>query len=138
MKPRSAEMLMQHTQFRETIDIATIQMSRYRSAPPCRFHRSRLLSSLSAPDCSVDKVLNRLALKYKSAAYNLLRCNCNHFTEELCMALCGKSIPEWCSPPPTARAPHRARALGRAAQRCRDWGAAAAGSTGRPTSARRR
>jgi hypothetical protein len=30
VKPRSAEILMQHTQFRESIDMGTIHISRYR------------------------------------------------------------------------------------------------------------
>ncbi len=44
---------------------------------------------------SVDNLLNRLALKYTSATYDVLRCNCNHFTDELCQALAGRTIPEW-------------------------------------------
>ena len=48
---------------------------------------------------SVDKILNRLSAKYTSDAYNVVRNNCNHFTEELCQALCGKDIPEWVNRP---------------------------------------
>jgi hypothetical protein len=44
---------------------------------------------------SVDNLLNRLAIKFTSNAYDILRCNCNHFTDELCLALSGCSIPEW-------------------------------------------
>jgi hypothetical protein len=44
---------------------------------------------------SVDQLLDRLAVKFKSEAYDVVRCNCNHFTDELCRALSGCSIPEW-------------------------------------------
>lgn len=47
----------------------------------------------------MDKILNRLSTKYTSDAYNVVRNNCNHFTEELCQALCGKDIPEWVNRP---------------------------------------
>ncbi len=32
------------------------------------------------------------AAKYTSDSYDILRCNCNHFTEDLCMAVCGKQV----------------------------------------------
>jgi hypothetical protein len=32
------------------------------------------------------------AAKYTSESYDILRCNCNHFTEDLCMAVCGKQV----------------------------------------------
>jgi hypothetical protein len=35
------------------------------------------------------------AAKYTSDSYDILRCNCNHFTEDLCMAVCGKQV---CAP----------------------------------------
>ncbi|KAJ1474804.1 hypothetical protein T484DRAFT_1830874 [Baffinella frigidus] len=49
--------------------------------------------------CSVDQLLSRLAAKYTSNSYDVIRNNCNHFTEELCIALCAKSIPEWINRP---------------------------------------
>lgn len=36
--------------------------------------------------------LNRLAAKYTSDSYDVLNCNCNHFTEDLCMAICGVQV----------------------------------------------
>lgn len=77
VKPKKADELMPHTVFRQSIEMDTIYISRY----------------------SVDKILNRLSAKYTSDAYNVVRNNCNHFTEELCQALCGKDIPEWVNRP---------------------------------------
>jgi hypothetical protein len=45
-----------------------------------------------------------LAPSCKQDSYDVLRCNCNHFTEELCMAVCGKPIPEWINRPAKAGA----------------------------------
>jgi len=61
---------MPNTRFKTSIEIETLTMSRH----------------------SMDKLLNRLAAKYTSESYDVLRCNCNHFTEDLCMAVCGKQV----------------------------------------------
>lgn len=68
-----AQEYMPNTRYKTSIEIETIMMSRH----------------------SMDKLLNRLAAKYTSDSYDVLRCNCNHFTEDLCMAVCGKQIPDW-------------------------------------------
>mmetsp|Transcript_45127 Transcript_45127/g.106306 ORF Transcript_45127/g.106306 Transcript_45127/m.106306 type:complete len:401 (-) Transcript_45127:37-1239(-) len=77
VKPKSAQEYMPHTRFRTTVEIASVNISRQ----------------------SVDQLLSRLAAKYTSNSYDVIRNNCNHFTEELCIALCAKSIPEWINRP---------------------------------------
>ncbi len=76
-------------------------MHRLQCSPPLKFFlKANLLfpwehgTHVPTPR-SVDKLLNRLSAKYTSDAYHVLRNNCNHFTDELCQALCGKTIPEW-------------------------------------------
>ena len=43
----------------------------------------------------MDHILRRFAAKYRGDGYQLVRCNCNHFTNELAQALVGKSIPAY-------------------------------------------
>lgn len=39
--------------------------------------------------------LDRLRSEYTGPSYDLLKKNCNHFVEEVCLALCGVSPPAW-------------------------------------------
>ena len=43
----------------------------------------------------MDHILRRFAAKYRGDGYQLVRCNCNHFTNELAQALVGKAIPAY-------------------------------------------
>ncbi|KAI7897187.1 PPPDE putative peptidase domain-containing protein [Mucor mucedo] len=43
----------------------------------------------------VDKVLQDISKEYVGTSYNLLTRNCNHFSEELCKSLTGKTAPGW-------------------------------------------
>jgi len=70
VKPKRAQEYMPNTRFKISIEMETLTMSRH----------------------SMDKLLNRLAAKYTSDSYDVLRSNCNHFTEDLCMAICGKQV----------------------------------------------
>eukprot|EP00960_Hanusia_phi_P028538 747457-Hanusia_phi.AAC.4 len=70
VKPKRAQEYMPNTRYKMSIEMDSILMSRL-----------------------------RLAMKYTSDSYDVLRCNCNHFTDDLCMAICGKAIPEWVNRP---------------------------------------
>ncbi|KAG2231307.1 hypothetical protein INT48_006418 [Thamnidium elegans] len=43
----------------------------------------------------VDKVLQDISKEYIGTSYNLLTRNCNHFSEDLCKRLTGKTAPGW-------------------------------------------
>ncbi|KAI7748819.1 hypothetical protein M8C21_022673 [Ambrosia artemisiifolia] len=43
----------------------------------------------------VKGVMNELAHKYKGTSYDLFTRNCNHFCNDVCIRLTGKSIPSW-------------------------------------------
>ncbi|KAI9267715.1 PPPDE putative peptidase domain-containing protein [Helicostylum pulchrum] len=43
----------------------------------------------------VDKVLQEISKEYIGTSYNLLTRNCNHFSEDLCKRLTGKTAPGW-------------------------------------------
>ncbi|EKX33337.1 hypothetical protein GUITHDRAFT_61510, partial [Guillardia theta CCMP2712] len=77
VKPKKAQEYMPNTRYKMSIEMDSIFMSRL----------------------SMDKLLCRLAMKYTSDSYDVVRNNCNHFTDDLCMAICGKSIPEWVNRP---------------------------------------
>jgi hypothetical protein len=95
---------MPNTRFKESIEIDTIMMSRH--------HMDKLLNRLGQYvgrcmrtcgryyPCCVQRLIEchhggGAAAKYTSDSYDILRCNCNHFTEDLCMAVCGKQV---CAP----------------------------------------
>ena len=44
-------------------------------------------------------VCNILAPRYRGIDYDLLTKNCNHFSNELALLLCGTSIPNWVNRP---------------------------------------
>jgi deubiquitinase DESI2 len=39
--------------------------------------------------------IEKLARKYHGNTYHLITKNCNHFTDDVCKSLTGKSIPAW-------------------------------------------
>ncbi|KAG0736043.1 hypothetical protein G6F22_011328 [Rhizopus arrhizus] len=43
----------------------------------------------------IEKVISELSDEYMGTSYNLLTRNCNHFSDNLCKRLTGKSIPGW-------------------------------------------
>ncbi|KAI7899709.1 PPPDE putative peptidase domain-containing protein [Cokeromyces recurvatus] len=43
----------------------------------------------------VDKILKDISKEYSGTSYKLLTRNCNHFSEDLCKRLTGKTAPGW-------------------------------------------
>jgi hypothetical protein len=43
----------------------------------------------------VEQIIRTIAVEYPGTSYSLLYNNCNHFSNDLCQRLCGKSIPKW-------------------------------------------
>ena len=46
-------------------------------------------------DGAIRDHLNRLKKEYTGPSYDLLNKNCNHFVQDVCMALCGVTPPAW-------------------------------------------
>ncbi|CCG82647.1 Putative uncharacterized protein [Taphrina deformans PYCC 5710] len=46
-------------------------------------------------DRAIRNKLERLKSEFTGPSYDLLNKNCNHFAEEMCLALCGTKTPAW-------------------------------------------
>lgn len=46
-------------------------------------------------DGEIRRQLDRLRAEFTGPSYDLLNKNCNHFVQEACLALCGKTPPAW-------------------------------------------
>lgn len=64
--------------------------------PPGGSFRCELLQGFSfRSDREIEFVIKEVAQKFQGTSYNLLSCNCNHFTSYLCEQLTGKAPPSW-------------------------------------------
>lgn len=64
--------------------------------PPGGTFRCELLQGFTfRSDREIESVINEVAQKFQGTSYNLLSCNCNHFTSYLCEQLTGKASPSW-------------------------------------------
>ncbi|KAI4311635.1 hypothetical protein MLD38_036515 [Melastoma candidum] len=66
-----------------------------RSCPGFVFRRSVLIGSLDMSRSEFQSFLEHVSEKYHGDSYHLIAKNCNHFTEDVCAQLTGKSIPGW-------------------------------------------
>nr|XP_018682274.1 PREDICTED: deSI-like protein At4g17486 isoform X4 [Musa acuminata subsp. malaccensis] len=66
-----------------------------KSCPGFIFRRSVWLGTTDMSRSEFRILIEDLAGKYHGDTYNLIIKNCNHFTDEVCMHLTGKSIPGW-------------------------------------------
>jgi PPPDE putative peptidase domain len=46
-------------------------------------------------EAEIDALVERMGREYLGTRYHLLQTNCNHFSSDLCYALCGKRPPPW-------------------------------------------
>ncbi|KAI7880943.1 DUF862-domain-containing protein [Lichtheimia hyalospora FSU 10163] len=63
--------------------------------PGVLFKQSIPMGYIDMSDQEIDQVLYAVSEDFGGTTYNLLTRNCNHFTQELCLRLTGKSIPGW-------------------------------------------
>lgn len=64
--------------------------------PPGGSFRCELLQGFTfRSDLEIESVIKEVAQKFQGTSYNLLSCNCNHFTSYLCEQLTGKAPPSW-------------------------------------------
>ncbi|KAL8527993.1 hypothetical protein ACS0TY_005708 [Phlomoides rotata] len=66
-----------------------------RSCPGFIFRRSVLLGSIDLSRSEFRSFMEHISSNYHGDTYNLISKNCNHFTDEVCLRLTGKSIPGW-------------------------------------------
>ncbi|XP_030533744.1 deSI-like protein At4g17486 isoform X2 [Rhodamnia argentea] len=66
-----------------------------RSCPGFIFRRSVLLGSTNMSRSEFRSFMEHLCKKYHGDTYHLIAKNCNHFTDDVCKELTGKSIPGW-------------------------------------------
>ena len=66
-----------------------------KSCPGFIFRRSVLLGTTNMSPVEFRSFMESISGKYHGDTYHLIAKNCNHFTDEVCMHLTGKSIPGW-------------------------------------------
>ena len=66
-----------------------------RSCPGFIFRKSVLVGSTDMSRSEFRSFMENLSGKYHGDTYHLIAKNCNHFTDEVCMRLTGKTIPGW-------------------------------------------
>ncbi|KAK4493577.1 hypothetical protein RD792_018071, partial [Penstemon davidsonii] len=66
-----------------------------RSCPGFIFRRSILLGSTDMSRSELRSFMEQLSNKYHGDTYHWISKNCNHFTDDVCQRLTGKSIPGW-------------------------------------------
>ncbi|KAG1353597.1 hypothetical protein G6F62_002411 [Rhizopus arrhizus] len=59
------------------------------------FKRSIHMGYTKLSQEEIDKVIKEISNEYIGPSYSLLTRNCNHFSEDLCKRLTGRSIPGW-------------------------------------------
>ncbi|XP_028766466.1 deSI-like protein At4g17486 isoform X2 [Neltuma alba] len=59
------------------------------------FRKTILIGKTEMGEEGVRRVMEELAGEYRGNAYNLITKNCNHFCNDACLKLTGKSIPSW-------------------------------------------
>lgn len=63
--------------------------------PGFTFRKSIFIGSTDMGPKDVRVFMERLADEYSGNTYHLIQKNCNHFCEDVCVRLTGKSIPRW-------------------------------------------
>lgn len=64
--------------------------------PPGGTFRCELLQGFTfRPDHEIESIIKEVSQKFQGTSYNLLSCNCNHFTSYLCEQLTNSAPPAW-------------------------------------------
>lgn len=67
-----------------------------RQEPPGGTFRCEILQGFTfRSDREVESVIKDISQSFPGTSYNLLDCNCNHFTSALCEKLTGRKPPAW-------------------------------------------
>ncbi|KAG6511716.1 deSI-like protein At4g17486 [Zingiber officinale] len=66
-----------------------------RRCPGFVFRKAILIGRTDMGPREVRALVEDMAAEYSGSAYNLISKNCNHFCDDACFRLTGKSIPKW-------------------------------------------
>ncbi|CAM8964105.1 unnamed protein product [Rhodiola kirilowii] len=66
-----------------------------KQCPGFRFRKSILIGRTDMTSEDVRNFMKKVSQEYAGNTYNLISRNCNHFCNDLCTRLTGKSIPRW-------------------------------------------
>lgn len=76
--------------------VSGVYVTRPRDVPDNATFRTTLQIGVTIlSDRAIRKEMDRLRAEYTGPSYDLLSKNCNHFAEDVCMALCGVKPPAW-------------------------------------------
>lgn len=76
--------------------ISGVYWTRPRQEPPGGTFRCEILHGFTLRSAlEVESVIRDVSQKFQGKSYNLLTCNCNHFTSVLCENLTGSAPPAW-------------------------------------------
>jgi deubiquitinase DESI2 len=59
------------------------------------FNRQIHIGETHVTQEELDDLIEQMGTRYQGVRYHLLQTNCNHFSSDLCYALCGKRPPGW-------------------------------------------
>jgi Fe-S-cluster-containing dehydrogenase component len=58
-----------------------------------KFREQLFIGMCTLSDFQIASIIAEMKEKYQGNSYHLINRNCNHFTDDLCMRLCGTHIP---------------------------------------------
>lgn len=80
----------------DTPGVSGIYATQPQQEPPGGAFRRELFQGVTfRTDDELGSVLDEAAQKFQGTSYDLLNCNCNHFTSFLCVKLTNKAPPGW-------------------------------------------
>ncbi|XP_078437728.1 deSI-like protein At4g17486 [Wolffia australiana] len=66
-----------------------------RQCPGFRFRKSILIGRTDLGPREVRSLMAKMAESYSGSSYHLITKNCNHFCNDVCLRLVGRTIPRW-------------------------------------------
>lgn len=66
-----------------------------KNCPGFTFRKSIFIGTTDLNPKDVRAFMEKLAQEYSGNSYHLISKNCNHFCNDVCLKLTGKSIPRW-------------------------------------------
>jgi len=66
-----------------------------RSLQGAIFREAVIIGTAKGTHFEIRKTIEAVARQFPGNSYSMIHRNCNHFSDALCQALCGKAIPNW-------------------------------------------
>lgn len=80
---------------RPRVGVPGIKLRYYSFFPLLTNRESIHIGSTNLPSEEIEILIKELSHKYQGTSYNMIHRNCNHFSNDLSLAITGKSIPGW-------------------------------------------